>query len=351
MNIRTQLLIDAPVETVFDFVTRIDNYEKYIPGTAGEILEGSDGQVGMTFRWTTKWCGMRIPAVETVTEREDDSFIRYRGRTLGLPFRTEMRTEPHGGGTRLSIRIEYDSGLRAANLAVAPLLRHQAAASARAVKRLLELDNTDQVQRTYGFWGRSGLYGASTFLTFLGREGTLRRRAVDRLELRPGGSALDLCCGTGRNHPHLRRVVGADGHITGVDLTAAMLDVARRNDPHVELIQADVTRVELPAESYDGVIATLGLSVVPDYERAIARAVQSLRPGGRMVICDAVPFHGAARIVNPAVEWIYRAGAVWNPDADLIGALERHTENVEVEWANGGSFYIASGTRKKNGAP
>lgn len=354
MDIRERITIQAPARRVFDFVTRIENYEKYIPGRAGKIVAGTDGEPGMTFEWSTHLLGLRIPAVETVTEREDHRFIRYRGKTLGVPFNTEMRTDDRNGHTELSFRLQYESGMSVMDRLVAPLVRSQARRSARQVKALLEAPDDGvrrRAERTYGFWGRSRLYGPATFVTFLGREAAIRRRCVEALELPSGARVLDLCCGTGRNHRHLEEVVGPTGRITGVDLTQEMLDGARRQaDRHgwsnVELIRADAAAVELPPASFDGALSTLGLSVVPDFEQAIARAVASLRPGGRLVICDAVPFSSSIRIVNPLIERVYRRLAVWNPDADLIGALERHTEDVQVQWMNGGSVYIATGTKR-----
>src|SRR5207237_4430927 len=55
----------------------------------------------------------------------------------------------------------------------------------------------------------------------------LRRMAVERLGLRTGDGVLEVGCGTGRNFPHLRHAVGANGQAFGVDLSAGMLAKAR----------------------------------------------------------------------------------------------------------------------------
>src|ERR1700749_1271981 len=57
---------------------------------------------------------------------------------------------------------------------------------------------------------------------------TQRLRAVQALGLRPGGTVIDLACGTGLNFPLLQQAVGPGGRIVGVDLTDAML--ARAQD-------------------------------------------------------------------------------------------------------------------------
>ena len=65
-------------------------------------------------------------------------------------------------------------------------------------------------------------------------------RAIEGLlfrDLAPGASVLDLCCGTGQ----LLEVLAQRGYqVTGVDLSAAMLDRARRWVPRARFYHADV---------------------------------------------------------------------------------------------------------------
>ena len=51
--------------------------------------------------------------------------------------------------------------------------------------------------------------------------------AIAELRPAPGGVVIDLGCGTGRALPHLRRAVGPDGVVIGIDATSQMLDVIR----------------------------------------------------------------------------------------------------------------------------
>jgi demethylmenaquinone methyltransferase/2-methoxy-6-polyprenyl-1,4-benzoquinol methylase len=43
------------------------------------------------------------------------------------------------------------------------------------------------------------------------REYAHRRRAINALQLRPGHTVVELCCGTGINFPVLQEKVGPDG--------------------------------------------------------------------------------------------------------------------------------------------
>ena len=116
--------------------------------------------------------------------------------------------------------------------------------------------------------------------------------AVDELALRPGQTALDAGCGTGRALPHLRTAVGPGGHVLGVDLTPEMLAAARGYGRHTQalLILADARRLPLPAASVDGVFAAGLLPHIPDPGQGLADLSRVVRPGGRLVL-----FHPSGR--------------------------------------------------------
>jgi ubiquinone/menaquinone biosynthesis C-methylase UbiE len=54
----------------------------------------------------------------------------------------------------------------------------------------------------------------------------IRRRAIERLSLRPGDTVVDGACGTGLSFALLERAVGPDGRVIGIDLSPEMLAVA-----------------------------------------------------------------------------------------------------------------------------
>jgi ubiquinone/menaquinone biosynthesis C-methylase UbiE len=134
-----------------------------------------------------------------------------------------------------------------------------------------------------------------------------RRRAAQRLGLRPGQSVLEIGCGTGRNLGVLRAGVGSDGEVLGVDATPGMLAEARklierRGWKNVSLVQADAATLTLDRQ-VDAVYFSLSYSVMPDREAALDRAWQALAPGGRLAIMDAgIPDSLLGRILGPAGE-------------------------------------------------
>lgn len=116
--------------------------------------------------------------------------------------------------------------------------------------------------------------------------------AVAELALRPGQTALDAGCGTGRALPHLRATVGQTGHVFGFDLTPEMLATARRHGRHAHalLVLADARRLPLPAGSVDGGFAAGLLPHLPDPGQGLAELARVIALGGRLVL-----FHPSGR--------------------------------------------------------
>jgi ubiquinone/menaquinone biosynthesis C-methylase UbiE len=70
--------------------------------------------------------------------------------------------------------------------------------------------------------------------------------------LAPGMRAVDVGCGPGAVTTLLAELVSPAGAVTGVDRSAAQLELARaRVPPHVELVEADVRDTGLPRGAFD----------------------------------------------------------------------------------------------------
>jgi len=115
----------------------------------------------------------------------------------------------------------------------------------------------------------------------------LEQATLDRiLAAHPVGrptAHLDFACGTGRILQHL---AGRTGSSTGVDVSASMLEVARRMAPAAELIEADLTQVDRLADrSFDLITAFRFFpNAEPELRRSVlAVLVRHLAPGGMLV--------------------------------------------------------------------
>ena len=120
----------------------------------------------------------------------------------------------------------------------------------------------------------------------------------------PGDQVLDVGCGTGHTTLAAARAA-ADGGALGVDLSAHMIDVARRRAareglPNARFLNADAQLHAFPPGGFDAVISRTGAMFFGDPPAAFGNLAAALRPGGRLTLLTWQP---AARN-----EWF---GAFW----------------------------------------
>ena len=109
------------------------------------------------------------------------------------------------------------------------------------------------------------------------------------------GTVLELGCGTGRNIVLAARLY-PDARFFGLDISAAMLETAATGlarealADRARLAQGDATDFDALAlfgqNRFDRVFISYALSMIPGWEAAIDRALQSLAPGGSLHIVD-----------------------------------------------------------------
>jgi SAM-dependent methyltransferase len=106
------------------------------------------------------------------------------------------------------------------------------------------------------------------------------RMLVDFTRRLPAGArVLDLGCGPGVPST---KALAQRFDVVGVDISAAQIELARRNVPEATFIHDDLTEIELPEASFDGVTALYSISHVPreHHPRVFARIARWLVPGG-----------------------------------------------------------------------
>jgi len=104
--------------------------------------------------------------------------------------------------------------------------------------------------------------------------------------IEPGMDVLDVGCGNGLT---TREAARRAASVTGVDLSARMLDIARRRAAaeglaNVSFRQADVQIADLGEARYDRVISRNGVMFFGDPVAAFANLARALKPEGRMVL-------------------------------------------------------------------
>ena len=97
-----------------------------------------------------------------------------------------------------------------------------------------------------------------------------------------GAKVLDLGCGAGV--PTTQRLAQRF-QVTGVDISAGQVSRAHLNVPDARFIQADMTDLDLPPASFDGVAAFLSITHVPrqEHPRLFQDVAGWLKPGGLFV--------------------------------------------------------------------
>ncbi len=134
----------------------------------------------------------------------------------------------------------------------------------------------DRVAQRYEAAVRAGFDG-------LPLEASLVGHFAGRVDATGGGRVIDLGCGPGLLTRHL---AGLGLQPLGVDVSPAMLDIARRHNPDQEFVEASLTALPVPDASADGVFCWYVLHHVPDDDlgRAFAEISRTLRPGGQLML-------------------------------------------------------------------
>ncbi|MET9497510.1 methyltransferase domain-containing protein [Streptomyces sp. NPDC006552] len=112
-------------------------------------------------------------------------------------------------------------------------------------------------------------------------------RHLERLGIGPGWRCWEVGAGGASVVSWLARTVGPAGRVLATDIDTSWQDAAP--PAPVEVRRHDVGADAPPAERFDLVHARLVLVHVPDRERALRSMVQTLRPGGHLLIEDADP--------------------------------------------------------------
>lgn len=102
-----------------------------------------------------------------------------------------------------------------------------------------------------------------------------------------GARVLDAGSGTGM--PVADFLIKSGFEVVGIDISSGMVETARKNVPKASFQQMDMTRLDFPPESFDGVISTYAVIHIPrELHAGIFRTFHSiLKSGGVMLVSVA----------------------------------------------------------------
>jgi demethylmenaquinone methyltransferase / 2-methoxy-6-polyprenyl-1,4-benzoquinol methylase len=121
-----------------------------------------------------------------------------------------------------------------------------------------------------------------------GADAGWRRRAARTTGLKPGGSALDIACGSGKLSAVLAHTAGPSGRVAGLDFSPQMLEIAQRDHPGIEFMEGDALRLPFDNATFDASTNAFGLRNLADPVRGLREMLRVLKPGGRAVVLEFV---------------------------------------------------------------
>jgi SAM-dependent methyltransferase len=110
-----------------------------------------------------------------------------------------------------------------------------------------------------------------------------KRRILELLDLRPGGTYLDVGCGTGADALTCETRFGVT--VVGVDSSRVMVAEATRRGL-TGAVAADAHALPFDADRFDGAWADRTFQHLADPPTALEEMVRIVKPGGRVVVAD-----------------------------------------------------------------
>lgn len=162
------------------------------------------------------------------------------------------------------------------------------------------------------------------------------------LDAGPGTRVLEVGCGTGRNLIAAARRF-PQARFTGIDISLEMLDTAGSNvrraglGDRIALAYGDATSFDPAALSgghgFDRVFLSYTLSMIPDWQAALAQAATALAPGGSLDLVDfGQQEHLPAAFRTLLFNWLARFDVT--PRAALPEAIARlaNAQGLVANW-------------------
>jgi ubiquinone/menaquinone biosynthesis C-methylase UbiE len=148
---------------------------------------------------------------------------------------------------------------------------------------------------------------ADRYLAERGRDSENVRLLRDFMELlAPGAKILDAGCGAGIP---IAQMLAEKFDVVGVDFSEAQIELAKKNIPNAQFISADMTQLDLPDESVDGICSYYAIIHIPreEHESLIGNFHRMLKRSGIVLLCL-----GAENLVDDIDENYLGARMYWS---------------------------------------
>ena len=119
------------------------------------------------------------------------------------------------------------------------------------------------------------------------------RKRIQATGISPNWRCLEVGAGAGSIAQWMAEIVGEHGKVVAVDLNTRFIKKIQRSN--IEAIEADIRHLTLESQSFDLIHVRYVLIHVPDFQVALAKMLDFLKPGGWIVIEE--PDFSAARAI------------------------------------------------------
>lgn len=159
---------------------------------------------------------------------------------------------------------------------------------------------------------------------------------LEHAGLARGMTVLDLGSGSGREVFEAAREVGPDGRAIGLDMTPAMISLARKNASilgvqNTEFHLGEIEQIPLPDGSVDRVISNCVINLTRDKKKAFSEVYRVLAPGGRFAIADMTTSKGLPdEVRNDPDRWCACVGGALRTEEYLSAIRENGFRDVKI---------------------
>ncbi|REE94274.1 demethylmenaquinone methyltransferase/2-methoxy-6-polyprenyl-1,4-benzoquinol methylase [Paenibacillus taihuensis] len=134
-------------------------------------------------------------------------------------------------------------------------------------------------------------YDLMNDLISFGRHKAWRKFTMRKMDMNPGATAIDLCCGTCDWTIALAKE-SVSGGIVGLDFSQNMLEVGKQKVKHegldhqISLVQGNAMALPFEDNRFDYATIGFGLRNVPDLEQVLREMMRVVKPGGQVVCLE-----------------------------------------------------------------
>jgi SAM-dependent methyltransferase len=155
----------------------------------------------------------------------------------------------------------------------------------------------------WGYWEDPGAADGSVE-DYAAASERLAQMHFELAGIRDGMRVLDCGCGVGGAVDSMDERF-SDVGLVGLNIDDSQLEVARRRvhaspGNTVDFVHADACDLPFEAESFDAIVALECIMHFPSRRRFLREARRVLRPGGRLVVTDLLPFAPTGPLLLPA---------------------------------------------------